>query len=318
MNSLSIARRSGRPAPSPAIPAVRLLAAAVGCRADRRGRATGRRSGPSLPCPLNSRRCCSAFATTWALDDDSLAEFTYTLERRTYDVNFVGKVSSGDIRTYEVVPSPFEPGRTWRRLVAVNGVRLSQEQLRRDEAKARQEADARRRARETRDAPRARPSHPARGTGPAEGAGAAGRHRTGLRFAPSLTRWSTADRWPCSAMTPRAGAETRSDVGRHLEKLRGRIWVDRSQAQLVKAEFETTADITVGLGVIGRVGSGSRMVYRRGRASDGTWLPVETRFEGSGRTLMLIPFHLETWAKYTDFRPMSPTATRGDTPHPPQ
>ena len=253
-----------------------------------------------------------------ALDDDSLRKFTYTLERRAYNVNFVGKVTNGDIRTYEVVPSPFEPGRNWRRLVAVNGVRLSPEQLRRDEAKGRQEADARRRAREA-ETPPARARRLQREAQDQQRE----RERLGdiervFQFAAAPDEVVGGEPLAVFLMTPRVGAETRSDAGRHLEKLRGRIWVDRSEAQLVKAEFETTADITVGLGVIGRVGSGSRMLYRRGRAADGTWLPVEMRFEGGGRTLMLIPFHLETWAKYTDFRPMSPTATRGDTPHPPQ
>ena len=45
------------------------------------------------------------------------------------------------------------------------------------------------------------------------------------------------------------------------------------------------------------------MLYRRERAADGAWVPAEARFQGSGRTLMLIPFNLETWAKYADFRP---------------
>jgi hypothetical protein len=249
-------------------------------------------------------------------DDDSLKKFAYTLERRSYDVNILGKVSNGEVKTYAVVPSPFEPGRSWRRLVAVNGVRLTPEQLRREEQKARRDAEARRRDREN-ETPPARARRLQREVQEAQ------QERERLADIERVFQFTAApdeviDGRPLAVfvMTPRSGAQTRSDAGRHLEKLRGRIWVDRAHAQLVRAEFETVGDITVGLGVIGRVSSGSRMVYRRDCAADGTWLPIEMRFEGSGRTLMLIPFHLETWAKFADFRPTSPTATRGDTPPP--
>ena len=251
-----------------------------------------------------------------ARDDETLRKFSYSLERRTYDVNFVGKVSNGDVKTYEVVPSPWEPGRSWRRLVAVNGVRLSPDQLERDEQKARQDAESRQRAlaSETASA-RERRLRREREEEQQE------RERLGdieraFRFAAAADEVWNGQTLAVFTLTPRLNAQTRSDVGRHLTKLRGRIWVDRVQAQLVKGEFETTSDITIGLGMIGRVSRGSRMLYRRAQAADGSWVPAEMRFEGGGRTLMLIPFHLETWAKYADFRPMAPMATRGDSPLP--
>jgi len=317
MNPLLLARRSGCRAASHATLVVRLLVAAVAVALV--VAAAPHASGVALA-SLSAEQSAllQRVRDHVGLDDDSLRKFAYTLERRTYDVNFVGKVSSGDIKTYEVVPSPFEPGRSWRRLISVNGVPLTPEQRRRDEEKARQDAEARRRAREAETPPaRARRLQREAQDQQKEHERLADIERV-FQFTAAPDEVVGGQPLAVFLMTPRTGAETRSDVGRHLERLRGRIWVDRSQAQLVKGEFETTADITVGLGVIGRVGSGSRMVYRRGRASDGTWLPIEMRFEGSGRTLMLIPFHLETWAKYADFRPMSPTATRGGTPHPPQ
>jgi hypothetical protein len=245
-----------------------------------------------------------------ALDDETLRKFSYTLERRTYDVNLVGKVSNGDIKTYEVVPSPFEPGRSWRRLVAVNGVKLSPERLRRDEEKARHDAAARARA-------LASETPPARARRIQEEAREAQLERERLadiervfQIEPSADEVLNGEGLAVFTMTPRPNAQTRSDVGRHLMRLEGRIWVDRGAAQLVKGEFQTTGDITVGWGMIGRVSGGSHMLYRRTREAGGNWLPVEMRFEGSGRTLMLIPFHLETWAKYGDFRPAAPMASR--------
>jgi hypothetical protein len=251
-------------------------------------------------------------------DGDLLRKFTYTLERRSYAVNFVGKVSNGDVHTYEVGLSPFEPGRTWRRLVAVNGVPLSPDRLRRAEEKARQDAAARRREREE-ETPAARALR-ARKEQDAE---QKERERLedierAFRFSADGEETIAGVRAQAYVMTPRPDAQTRSDIGKYLARLRGRLLVEPEQAQLVRAEFETTGDLTLGWGVIGRVGGGSRMLYRRERATDGAWLPAEARFQGSGRTLMLIPFNIETWAKYADFRPAAPTAAHTSADGPPR
>jgi hypothetical protein len=245
-----------------------------------------------------------------ARDDDAMRRFAYTMERRSYQVSLLGKVSNGDVHTYEVGPSPFEPGRTWRRLVAVNGVPIPADRRRRDEEKARRQAEATRRERE-RETPAARAIRLREDQEEAQ----KDRERLAdvervFRFSPSGDEVVDGVRTLVFLMTPRPGVQTRSDVGRHLDKLRGRIWVDPAASQLARAEFETTGDVTIGLGVIGRVSRGSRMLYRRAQAAEGSWVPVEARFQGSGRTLMLIPFHLETWAKYAGFRP----AELGDTP----
>jgi hypothetical protein len=199
----------------------------------------------------------------------------------------------------------------WRCLVAVNGVPLSPDRLRAEEEKARREATARVRERQ-RESPaaRARRLRDEREEAQRERARLDDIERV-FRFTPAGEDTADGLRVLAFSMSPRADAQTTSDVGRHLTRLSGRLLVDPAQGQLVRAEFETSGDISIGLGVIGRVSRGSRMLYRRGRAGDGTWLPVEARFQGSGRTLMLIPFTIETWAKYADFRPVPTAAHAG-------
>lgn len=240
--------------------------------------------------------------------DDALMEvYAYTLERRSYDVTF-GKVSNGDVKVYEVGPSPFEAGRTWRRLVALNGVTLTPAELRRNEDKARRAAAAheRRLASET---------MPQRSRRAASAQREAREERERLDDVTRVYRFEALGREVREGrallavdITPRPEARTVSDAGDIMKKWRGRGWVDEADAQVVEIQLEAFDDINIGWGMIGHVNRGSTVLYRRARLPDGRWLPVEARFRGTGRTLLLIPFQIETWAKYKDYRPVANTA----------
>jgi len=66
-------------------------------------------------------------------DDDLQQAYTYLEKRRDVKITGFGKVSVGPVRTFEVYPSN-QPGRTYKRLVAVDGKPLPPEELaRRDE-----------------------------------------------------------------------------------------------------------------------------------------------------------------------------------------
>ena len=84
--------------------------------------------------------------------------------------------------------------------------------------------------------------------------------------------------------------------------------LDEADAQVIEIQLEAVEDINIGWGMIGHVNRGSTVLYRRGRLPDGTWVPLEARFRGAGRTLLLIPFQIETWAKYKDYRPVTAVA----------
>jgi hypothetical protein len=83
-------------------------------------------------------------------DREREAQYTYLEKRRDVKVSKLGRVSLGDVRTFEVYPS-VEPGRTYKRLVAINDTPLPAAELAKRDAdhRARLEADARRLASET-------------------------------------------------------------------------------------------------------------------------------------------------------------------------
>lgn len=267
-----------------------------------------RAAGP-VPQPLTPEqvRLLERARDNIVADDAAMERYAYTLERRSYDVSF-GKVRNGDVKLYEVGPSPFEAGRSWRRLVALNGMSLSPAELRRDEEKARRAAADRERR-------LARETMPQRARRVANEAKEAEEERQRLEDVTRVFRFESLGREVRDGravlavhITTRPEARTLTDAGPLMKKWRGRGWVDETDAQVIEIQLEAVEDINIGWGMIGHVNRGSTALYRRGRLPDGTWMPLEARFRGTGRTLLLIPFQIETWAKYKDYRPVTATA----------
>src|SRR5215212_11875444 len=65
-------------------------------------------------------------------DRELQAQYTYIEKREEISVSKLGKVSAGPVKTYEVYPS-VEPGNSYKRLIAVNGVPVSREELERQD-----------------------------------------------------------------------------------------------------------------------------------------------------------------------------------------
>ena len=244
------------------------------------------------------------------LKDDLLDEqFSYRMLRRTYNVNIVGKLSNGPERLYEVGPSPADPTRTWQRLVAEEGQPLKADKQRERDEKHLREA-ARDRQKRERESPAARASR-------LENLEKERREELAqiddvfkvyrLDRVGHETRGP--DRLLVVTLTPRSEARPETKWGERMRKFRGRALVHEAEGPLAEIEMEALEEVYFGWGFIGRLHKGSRAVYRRDRLPDGTWVPVEAHFWGSGHTLLLVPFELETWAKYFDYQRLDPAVS---------
>jgi hypothetical protein len=241
-------------------------------------------------------------AATVQPDDTFDERYAYRVERRSHEVSALGKVTNGPVRVYDVAPSPVWPELIYRRLVAVEGRPLSAAEAARLDERHRREA---RHARERREM-----ETPAERNQRLRRAAKARREAIeGFEDFFRVYELSDAARVRLDGfdtvvvtLTPRAAAEPRTDLGRQMKKWAGRAWTDVGTAQLVRIEVEAREDVTFGLGVIGRIHQGSRAWYRRAPLADGAWVPVEAHFAGSGKTLMLRPFQIETWARYSAFQ----------------
>ncbi len=103
-------------------------------------------------------------------------------------------------------------------------------------------------------------------------------------------------------VTPRPGVRPVEDDAVPLTKLAGRAWVDEQDYAVVRAKFESTDSINVGLGLIARIDRGTTVALERQKVPDGAWLP--TRFEVHPRARIALVKRLDAHfvTDYTDYR----------------
>jgi hypothetical protein len=248
-------------------------------------------------------------------DRELQTQYTYLEKRRDVKVSKLGKVTVGPERTFEVYPGD-GPGRTYKRLVAIDGKPLEDGELaRRDEEhrqavlaqvereknesaddkakRLKKQADERREEREVIDDGFAVYDIKLVGEEPMEGC-----------------------RMVIATLTPRPNAQTHTDFGGYFKKFKGRAWVCEDDYQVARVEMEAIDDINIGWGLLGRVHEGSKFTFRRTKVNNEIWLPAEAKFEASGRTLLFRKFQLFTVTSYSDYKKFNveTSVTYGDHP----
>jgi hypothetical protein len=250
-----------------------------------------------LPDPATLARSVRAAA---GRDFEVQRRYTYIEQRRDVKVSKLGKVSIGPLRTFEVYPSD-TPGRTYKRLIAIDGTPLDRAALeRRDEQHRRDLATAA--ERQKRETPGQRA---ARLRADAE----AIRQRDAILddalavFEPVLLGRELVDREPVivAALAPRRTARVTTSEGGWFKHFEGRAWIAEADHQIAKVELRAVEDVTIGWGIVGRLHRGSRLVLTR-RKVEGAWLPAEIRFDAAGRTLLLRSFELSAVTTYSDYK----------------
>jgi hypothetical protein len=227
-------------------------------------------------------------------------QFTYREHRRDVKISKLGKVTVGPVRTFEVFPSR-EPGKTYKRLIAVDGKPLDPEELARRDAE--RQRDLARAETEAQRAKRLQEEEAER------------REREAILndaiavFEATLVGRETLEGHPLivAALKPRVDVPVSTREGRWFKHFEGRAWIDETDHQVARLDMRAANDVSIGWGIIGRVDEGSRFVYSRRKVED-TWLPAEVIFEASGRTLLFRKFQLNAVTTYSDYRRRTPTA----------
>ena len=227
-------------------------------------------------------------------------DFAYLERRREVDVSLLGKVTLGPLRTFEVFPGE-AAGEVRKRLIEVDGKPLDPAELARREAEhernVRRAAERRRRETASQRASRLQAEEEER------------REREAILddavavFEPSFAGRDVVDGqavWIVD-LRPRPDAGVRTREGAWMQHFAGRIWVSAADHQIVRLDMRAVRDVTIGWGVIGRIDTGSRVFFRRQRV-EGTWLPAELTYEGTGRTLLVRPFAVVATTTYSGYR----------------
>jgi hypothetical protein len=249
------------------------------------------------------------------LDNELLSQYTYLERRRDVRVSKLGKVTMGPIRTFEVYPSG-KRGRTYKRLIEVDGQPLAPAELARRDEEHRQAVLAAQ-EREKNESPSDRA---ARLKKEAEDA----REQKEIVddgfnvYDIKLVGQEPGDgcQMTIAALTPRQNVDTRTEIGGYFKKFKGRAWVCQQDYQVARVEMEAIDDITIGWGLLGRVHEGSKFTFSRKKVNGEIWLPAEVRFEASGRTLLFRKFQLFTVTSYSDYKKfnVNTSVSYGDPP----
>jgi hypothetical protein len=238
------------------------------------------------------------------LDYEVQTNYTYIEKRRDVKLSRFGKVTVGPLRTFEVYPSK-KPGRTYKRLIAIDGKPLDAAQLaQRDEEHRRNMLAAI--EREKTETPAERAERLKKEADDQRERDAIINDAFAI-FQPALVGRETIDGQSVvvATLTPRPHVEPKTREGRWMKKFGGRIWIAEADRQVVKIDMAANDDISIGLGLVGRVHQGSRLVFSRRKVNGEAWLPAEARIDASGKTLLFRAFQIHMRTEYFDYKKWS-------------
>ena len=252
--------------------------------------------------PLPDAKAFGAEVRKHMLDERALwSQYTYVERNEDITVSKLGKVQAAPVKVYQVYPSP-EPGNTYKKLLAVDGVPQTPEQLAAQDKKHREDL-ARERQKRARETPEER----------AERLRAEKEEREELErtldeiyvaYDIRLVGRDTIDgrTTVVATLEPRRNHRPITDAGKLMKKIRVRAWVTEDDYQVVRLVGEVVEDVTVGWGIIGRLHKGARGVYERRLVDGNVWLPSRVTLKGTGRALLFRTFALDTETTYSQYR----------------
>ncbi len=102
--------------------------------------------------------------------------------------------------------------------------------------------------------------------------------------------------------SPRPGYKAANLRARVFEKVRGKLWIDKAESQLVRVDAEVFETVNIGWGVVGRIQKGTRFHLERGKLADGSWLPSSQSVRFTARVLLFKTISQEETTRYSEFR----------------
>jgi hypothetical protein len=108
------------------------------------------------------------------------------------------------------------------------------------------------------------------------------------------------DAWVIQA-EPHPGYRPKTDMGKYLSKIHGKLWIDKAEHQWVKIDAETVDTISFGL-VLFRLYKGSRLEFEQARVNDEIWLPRRQRIAAAGRMGIFLKASVDAETRFENYR----------------
>ena len=227
--------------------------------------------------------------------------YRYTERRTDIHTNPFGRLGTGGVRVFEVYPSALRP-LTYRRMIERDGMRVSAQEL------ARQDSDYRTRVQRVlkeREAQAEREQQAAE-----QRARTRGQTRTDdivntLDF--RVTGRETYQGVPAIVVTfagkPNARPQTRE--GRIAQKFGGRLWIHEGEREVMRVEATATDSISFGFGIVARLAEGTTATLTRRPVEGGVWMPTDLRLSGRGRAALVRSLVFDFVLQWSDYRRLS-------------
>jgi hypothetical protein len=100
---------------------------------------------------------------------------------------------------------------------------------------------------------------------------------------------------------PSPGYEPKQRGAKMLSKFKGRVWIDKSEAQWVKLDITAIDTISIGF-VLARIHKGTRMVVDLTKVNDEVWLPKHVQFHLDARLALFKNYDMDVDQTFRDYK----------------
>jgi hypothetical protein len=107
---------------------------------------------------------------------------------------------------------------------------------------------------------------------------------------------------------PRPGYEPKQRGAKMLSKFKGRVWIDKSEAQWVKLDIVAIDTLSIGF-VLARIHKGTRVLVELTKVNEEVWLPKHVQFHLDARIALFKGYNEDVELNYRDYKKFR-TATK--------
>ena len=220
----------------------------------------------------------------------------YTFREATVEreLDSSGKVKSSESRTYDVL---MLYGRPFRKLIAKEGRPLSPGEQSKEDARLQKEIDKRRKESDQERAKREREAEKERSEMRGVAAEIPNAHNLTLLREEMIGDRAT---WVIKA-EPKPNYTPKNPKAKFITKMRGTLWIDKSDYHWVQLEAEPVETISFGL-VLARVSPGTKIEISQSLVNGEVWVPTQIRIRLNARLGLLKTFRKELEVAYSDYR----------------
>lgn len=253
--------------------------------------------GPKAIAPITPKEMVRRALADYTRDDAAERQYTYLQRDDFRMLDGSGNLKRRDLHTYDVTQLE---GLPYRRLVKRNDQPLPPEEEKQQQANLQRSIDERRK--ETADQRRERI---------AEWERKRQERQKDIDEVPDafdlvLAGEDVIDGVPVWIVdgTPHPGYKPKSKTAAYFTKMKGRIWIAKSDYHAVKIDAETMDTISIGAFLI-RFAKGGHVGVEFARVNNEVWMPKHVVLTGSARVLLVKGYHVDADFTFFDYKKFS-------------